>query len=57
MVSITAGKTINFLDMNNLKGIIIDTFGSLREEETEKNEDIYESCFICGNDKYTSSCL
>lgn len=33
-------------------GIIIDTFGSLREEDHEKQEDIKSKCFICGNLKY-----
>ena len=33
-------------------GIIIDTFGQLREQEGEKNEDIREKCFICGFDRY-----
>ena len=30
-------------------GIVIDTFGSLREGEDEKNEDKENKCFICGN--------
>lgn len=34
-----------------LKGIIIDTFGSLREIEMEKNKDIKDKCFICGLNK------
>lgn len=37
---------------DNFAGIIIDTFGSLREDENEKNIDIKEHCFICGNEKY-----
>jgi len=32
-------------------GIIIDTFGLLREMEEEKNKDIQEKCFICGLSK------
>ena len=35
-------------------GMIIDTFGSLREKEEEKNEDLQEKCFICGLSKYFS---
>lgn len=30
-------------------GIIIDTFKKLRHEEEDKNEDIKNNCFICGN--------
>ena len=35
--------------INIVAGIIIDTFGSLREEENTKNKDIEDKCFICGN--------
>jgi inositol 1,4,5-triphosphate receptor type 1/inositol 1,4,5-triphosphate receptor type 3 len=38
--------------VNISAGIIIDTFGSLREKEGEKIKDIEEKCFICGNLKY-----
>lgn len=41
--------------LNIVGGIIIDTFGSLREEEVEKNQDMVDKCFICGNLKYESS--
>jgi len=34
-------------------GIIIDTFASLREDENEKNIDIKQHCFVCGNEKET----
>ena len=34
-----------------LAGIIIDTFGQLREQLNEYNEDLENSCFICGFDK------
>ncbi|KRW98864.1 MIR motif [Pseudocohnilembus persalinus] len=37
--------------VNIVSGIIIDTFGQLREEETKKLEDIEDKCFICGNKK------
>ena len=30
------------------KGIIIDTFGLLRDKENEKIKDIQQICFICG---------
>jgi len=39
--------------VNIVAGIIIDTFGSLREAEGEKNRDIEDKCFICGNLKTT----
>ena len=32
-----------------VSGLIIDTFGSLREIEADKQADIKEKCFICGN--------
>jgi inositol 1,4,5-triphosphate receptor type 1/inositol 1,4,5-triphosphate receptor type 3 len=34
--------------VNIVAGIIIDTFGSLREEENDKLIDKTENCFICG---------
>ena len=33
-------------------GIIIDKFGSLREQENEKTKDIEGICFICGHTKF-----
>jgi len=36
-----------------LIGIIIDTFGSLREKDNEKKMDVQEICFICGFDRET----
>lgn len=39
--------------VNIVAGIIIDTFGSLREEENIKLADIEDKCFICGNLKTT----
>ena len=33
-------------------GIIIDTFGSLREIDMARNEDIQERCFICGIERF-----
>ncbi|CAD8168125.1 unnamed protein product [Paramecium pentaurelia] len=35
--------------LNIVAGIIIDTFGSLREEEGNKLNDMVDNCFICGN--------
>jgi len=34
-------------------GIIIDTFGSLREKDNEMKMDVQEICFICGFDRET----
>jgi len=38
-------KTINL-------GIIIDTFGSLRDDKNQLEEDINEHCYICGISSY-----
>lgn len=38
--------------LNIVAGIIIDTFGSLREEEENKLKDMVDNCFVCGNLKY-----
>ena len=37
--------------MNIVSGIIIDTFGLLRDQETEKELDKKSNSFICGLDK------
>ena len=37
--------------INIVSGIIIDTFGTLREELNEYNFDLENYCFICGFDK------
>ena len=37
--------------LNIVSGIIIDNFGTLREEEKEFRHDIQNICFICGNDR------
>lgn len=39
--------------INIVAGIIIDTFGSLREELSVYKEDLENICFICGYDKET----
>ena len=39
--------------INIWSGIIIDTFGNLRDVENERNRDIEDKCFICGNLKTT----
>ena len=35
--------------VNIVSGIIIDTFGALRNMENEKDKDINDKCFICDN--------
>ena len=42
---------INIL-LNIIFGIIIDTFGELREKNQEELKDIEENCFVCGNQKF-----
>lgn len=39
--------------INIVSGIIIDTFGTLREELNKFNFDLENYCFICGFDKET----
>lgn len=39
--------TITLLVINMFSGIIIETFGSLREEADIQNDDIKNNCFIC----------
>lgn len=40
-----------FCIFNMIAGIIIDTFGDLREKLKEKEEDMEQFCFICGIDR------
>eukprot|EP00501_MAST-03F_sp_TOSAG23-6_P000398 GSMAST32.ASY1.ANO1.410.1 assembled CDS len=42
---------INIVLLNVVFGIIIDTFGSLREAKNEKYEDMSNVCFICNIDR------
>ena len=34
-----------------MAGIIIDTFGDMKEEEEERLDDMHNICFICGDSK------
>ena len=34
--------------INIVSGLIIDTFGALRDQDQEKNRDKKSNCFICG---------
>jgi len=45
----TSNIILVIIMVNIVAGIIIDTFGSLREYENDKNRDIEDKCFICGN--------
>lgn len=38
--------------LNIIFGIIIDTFGELRDEKQARQRDIEQNCFICGNDRF-----
>lgn len=42
---------INIL-LNIIFGIIIDTFGELRDQNQAQLKDIQENCFICGNQRF-----
>jgi hypothetical protein len=46
------GLIVTIIMIGIVAGIIVDTFGALRDKENEKNEDIKEKCFICNNEKY-----
>lgn len=43
---------INILFINIIFGIIIDTFGELRDERKALIKDVEQKCFICGVDSY-----
>jgi hypothetical protein len=43
---------ISVIFMNIVFGIIIDTFGELRDEKKAIKEDMNSVCFICGKEKY-----
>lgn len=43
---------ITVIFLNIIFGIIIDTFGSLRDEKVEKDKDMKTKCFICGLERY-----
>lgn len=43
---------MNVIFMNIVFGIIIDTFGELRDEKKAIKEDMNSACFICGKMKY-----
>jgi inositol 1,4,5-triphosphate receptor type 1 len=39
---------INFISLNIIFGIIIDTFGELRDNQYIRNYDSFNNCFVCG---------
>jgi hypothetical protein len=49
----TSNIILVIIMVNIVAGVIIDTFGSLREKENEKIRDIEDKCYICGNLKTT----
>jgi hypothetical protein len=44
---------ITVIFLNIIFGIIIDTFGSLRDDKNQMYEDMKNKCFICGIDRPT----
>jgi len=48
----TSNIALAIIMLNIVAGIIIDTFGSLRESEANKLSDKIDKCFICGNLEY-----
>jgi hypothetical protein len=44
---------VNVILLNVIFGIIIDTFGELRQNKNEKDADMQERCFICNIDRST----
>lgn len=51
ITQIISGTNDTFNIYLRIKGIIIDTFAVLREEEERKKDDTENFCFICGNDR------
>lgn len=43
---------VTIIMVSVVAGLIIDTFGSLREQENERVADMENKCFICGIQKY-----
>ena len=43
--------SVMLISVQIFAGVIIDKFGSLREREHEKNNDIFQTCFICGHSR------
>jgi hypothetical protein len=53
ITQIISGKKFLIINITRFfnKGIIIDTFAVLREEEEGKKDDMENHCFICGLDR------
>lgn len=43
--------TIQIICLNIVFGIIIDSFSETRDEKKERNDDLYNVCFVCGNSR------
>lgn len=48
LYDITFKILVPIIMLSIVKGIIVDTFGALREEDQQKTEDMESRCFICG---------
>lgn len=48
LYDITFKFTVVIIMLSIVKGIIVDTFGALREEDQEKTEDMEGKCYMCG---------
>lgn len=42
---------INIVSLNIIFGIIIDTFAELRDSQNTRDDDLYNTCFICGHNR------
>lgn len=40
--------TVNLIFLNIVFGIIVDTFSELRLEQEERDENMKNTCFVCG---------
>ena len=48
LISLSWFLLVNVIFLNIIFGIIIDTFGELRDEQRARNEDQDDICFVCG---------
>jgi len=52
VLDITFFVLVIIILLNIIFGIIIDTFGDLRDTRNEELKQVEQTCFICGQDKY-----
>jgi hypothetical protein len=55
VIDLIFSLSIQTILLNVVLGVIVDSFASLREAASEREEDIKNVCFICGLDRYTVS--